>query len=43
MNCVCAESLSGVQHFAPRTVAHHTPLSRNSPRKNTGVGCHALL
>ena len=44
MNCVCAESLSGVQLFAtPWTVAHHTPLSRDSPSKNAGVGCHALL
>ena len=43
MNCVCAESLSGVQLFAPQTVAHHAPLSRDSPGKNTGVGCHALL
>ncbi|KAM7233981.1 hypothetical protein CapIbe_016118, partial [Capra ibex] len=24
-------------------VAHRTPLSRDSPGKNTGVGCHALL
>ena len=43
MNCVCAESLSGVQLFAPQTVAHHAPLSRDSPGKNTGVGCHALF
>ena len=43
MNCVCAESLSGVQLFAPQTVAHHAPLSRDSPGKNTGVGCHTLL
>ena len=25
------------------TVAHQAPLSRNSPGKNTGVGCHFLL
>ena len=43
MNCVCAESFSGVQLFAPWTVTHHAPLSRDSPGKNTGVGCHALL
>ena len=24
------------------TVAHQTPLSWDSPGKNTGVGCHAL-
>ena len=25
------------------TVAHQAPLSKDSPGKNTGVGCHALL
>ena len=25
------------------TVAHQAPLSRNSPGKNSGVGCHFLL
>ena len=25
------------------TVAHQAPLSMDSPGKNTGVGCHALL
>ena len=25
------------------TVAHQAPLSRDSPGKNIGVGCHALL
>ena len=25
------------------TVAHQAPLSWDSPGKNTGVGCHALL
>ena len=27
----------------PWTVAHQAPLSIDSPSKNTGVGCHALL
>ena len=27
----------------PWTVARQAPLSMNSPGKNTGVGCHALL
>ena len=27
----------------PWTAAHQTPLSMNSPGKNTGVGCHFLL
>ena len=27
----------------PCTVARQAPLSMNSPRKNTGVGCHFLL
>ena len=27
----------------PWTVAHQAPLSMDSPGKNTGVGCHALL
>ena len=26
----------------PWTVAHQAPLPRNSPGKNTGVGCHFL-
>ena len=25
------------------TIAQHAPLSMDSPGKNTGVGCHALL
>ena len=25
------------------TIAHQAPLSMDSPGKNTGVGCHALL
>ena len=44
--CVCVPShFSCVQLFAtPRTVAHQAPLSMgDSPVKNTGVGCHALL
>ena len=40
--CVCAQSLSRVQFFATLwTVAHQAPW--DSPRKNTGVGCQALL
>ena len=36
--------LSCVRLFVtPWTVAHQAPLSMNSPGKNTGVGCHALL
>ena len=36
--------LRHVQLFAtPRTVARQAPLSADSPGKNTGVGCHALL
>ena len=27
----------------PWSVAYQSPLSRNSPGKNTGVGCHSLL
>ena len=27
----------------PLTAAHQAPLSLDSPGKNTGVGCHALL
>ena len=41
------QSLSRVRLFAnPWTVAHQAPLfsvHRDSPGKNTGVGCHALL
>ena len=29
--------------MTPWTVAHKAPLSWNSPGKNTGVGCHALI
>ena len=36
--------LSRVWLFAiPCTIAHQSPLSRDSPGKNTGVGCHSLL
>ena len=28
---------------APQTVAHQTPLSMDSPGKNTGVDCHSIL
>ena len=35
---------SCVQFFAtPWTLAHQLPYPWNSPGKNTGVGCHALL
>ena len=27
----------------PQTAAHHAPPSRDSPGKNTGVGCHFLF
>ena len=38
------KSLSPVRLFGtPWTVAHQAPLSRDSPGKNTGVGCHFLL
>ena len=44
-NVLCgAQSLSHVQLFATlRAVAYQSPLSMDSPGKNTGVGCHALL
>ena len=36
--------LNHIQLFAtPLMVAHQDPLSWDSPGKNTGVGCHALL
>ena len=42
--CVCACTLSHVQLFeTPGTVACQASLSRRSPGKNTGVGCHALF
>ena len=43
IRCVC--SLSHVQFFvSPWTVARQAPLVHgDSPGKNTGVGCHALL
>ena len=38
------QSLSHVQLFAtPWTVAPGLPCPQDSPSKNTGVGCHALL
>ena len=40
--CMCAQSLSHVQHFAtPWTVACQAPW--DSPGKNTELGCHGLL
>ena len=46
--CVCARAhahmLSRVQLFVtPQTVARQAPLPRDSPGKNTEVGCHVLL
>ena len=41
--CVLSH-FSRIQLFETvRTAAHQAPLSRDSPGKNTGVGCHALL
>ena len=41
---VPVRSLSRVRLCAtPWTVAHQAPLSWDSPGKNTGVDCHALL
>ena len=44
-HCVlCAQSLNHVRLFAtPWTVGCQAPLSGDSPDKNTGVSCHALL
>ena len=42
--CACVQLLSCVQLFVtPQTVAHQALLSMDSPGKNTGVGCQALL
>jgi len=41
---VHAESLSRVELFADLCiVAHQAPLFMDSPGRNTGMGCHALL
>ena len=41
---VCVKLLSRVRLLAiPWTVARQAPLSMDSPGKNTGVGCYALL
>ena len=41
---VCAQSLSLVRLFVPLwTVAHQSPLTMDSPGKNTGVSCHFVL
>ena len=41
---VSIQSLSRVQLFTTLwTAAHQTPLSLDSPGKNTGVGCHSFL
>ena len=43
--CVCVSHFNHVRLFAiPWTVACHVPLAHeDSPGKNIGVGCHALL
>ena len=42
--CKCALSHSAVSHSAaPRTVSYQAPLSMDSPGKNAGVDCQALL
>ena len=42
--CVVLSCFSCVRLFATLcTAAHQAPLSRDSPGKNTGVGCHGLL
>ena len=43
--CVRAKSLQSCPTLCGPTdsVAHQAPLSMDSPGKNTGVGCHALL
>ena len=45
--CVCACMLSHFSHVQlfcnPMDYSPQAPLSMNSPGKNTGVGCHALL
>ena len=39
-----AKSFNCIQLFAtPWTVAHQAPLSMDSPGKDTGGGCHALV
>ena len=41
---VCAQSFSHVQLLVtPWTIASQAPLSMGFSRRNTGVGCHALL
>ena len=40
---VAQSSLSRVYFATPWTLAHQPPLSCDSPGKNTGVGCDALL
>ena len=42
---LCVHVFSRISLFATlRTVAHQAPLCpRDSPGRNTGVGCHALL
>ena len=42
--CVHAKSFQSCPTFCnPLDLAHQAPLSWDSPGKNTGVGCHALL
>ena len=44
-DCVCVCLVASVVSDSCNlwTVAHQAPLSMDSPGKNTGVGCHALL
>ena len=41
--CACEVTKPCLTLWDPWTVAHQAPLSMDSPGKNTGVGCHALL
>ena len=42
--CKRAKSLNCIELFAtPWTVDHQAPLSMDSPGKDTGRGCHALI
>ena len=42
-SCSCALAQSCPTLATPGTVPRQAPLSKNSPAKNTGVGCHGLL
>ena len=47
MGLCCVWVLSRFNHVqlfvTAWSIAHQAPLSRDSPGRNTGVGCHALL